>query len=139
MSKNANDPIDKALSWLAKINESAELTGDEFDRALIVSALAGEVQRLRAREAAILKLHTTFPIYDDCGHDHSEDKSAVAFEIDGLDKLTCEDGYQYSVCEHCCIEGSDIATEWCMNHDHDKDKPICATVALLTDSQGDTP
>jgi len=95
--------------------------------------VADVVEWLQAREAAILKLHAPFKIYDECGHDHSEDESPVAFEINDVG-MVCEDGYQYSVCIQCCTD-NDTMTEECMNHDHGKDVPICATVALLTNPQ----
>ena len=95
-----------------------------------ISSRTAEVERLQAIATAILKLHSPFKIFEECGHDHSEDESPVAYEVDDVG-MVCEDGYQYSVCVQCCTDG-DFMTEECMNHDHGKDIPICETVALLT-------
>ena len=109
-------------------------------RATDLNRWADEVERLEAERAAILKLHAPFKIYDECGHKHTNHDldSGLAIEVEECG-LVCEDGYQYSVCYHCCTDDTGDMTEWCMDHDHGKDKPICATVALLTNPQGDTP
>jgi len=97
--------------------------------------LVAEVKRLRAREAAILKLHTTFPIYQECGHDG--DCPTESFEVDG-EFHTCEEGFMYFICSECCVV-NDYQHEDCAGgHDHGKDKPRCGTFALLTNPQGDT-
>jgi len=98
----------------------------------IVSELCDKVERLQAREAKILKLHTPFPIYEECGHDG--DCPTEPIEIDG-EFFTCEEGFMYFVCFECCVV-NDYQHEDCAGgHDHGKDIPICATVALLTTLQ----
>ena len=74
-------------------------------------------------------LHSPYKIYDECGHDHHEgDIEAVYIEEIGM---VCGDGFQYEICRECCMNGGDFQSEECQDHDHGKDKPICATVAIL--------
>jgi hypothetical protein len=79
------------------------------------------------------ELHRPFGIYDECGHDHTEEQleAGDCLEIDEVG-LTCEDGLMYQVCEHCCIKEWFGQTEDCASdHKHGKGEPICATAAIL--------
>ena len=128
-----DDMVDVPLliSELAMANGHIEWHRVELAKQIeMTNTLGAEVERLQAIATAILKLHSPFKIFEECGHDHSEDESPVAYEVDDVG-MVCEDGYQYSVCVQCCTDG-DFMTEECMNHDHGKDIPICETVALLT-------
>ena len=116
-----------------KLSRSIKKEWDDCEYSYAIDSLCDHVERLEAQRAAILKLHAPFKIYDDCGHKHTNHDldSGLAIEVEECG-LVCEDGYQYSVCYHCCTDDTGDMTEWCMDHDHGKDKPICATVALTT-------
>ena len=102
--------------------------------------LETEVERLRAREASILKLHTAVRIYQDCGRNGDCDNAHIAEDSwPESDFLTCEEGYEYEICFGCCTDGDNNQTRTCVEcHDHNAHKPRCGTFALLTNPQGDT-
>jgi hypothetical protein len=55
---------------------------------------------LREAAARVLALHVPHLIYDECGHRHEEGDQGVT-EIPDVG-LTCQDGYAYTICRHCC-------------------------------------
>lgn len=80
----------------------------------------------------IRKLHRPFGVYDDCGHSHAEGDPGVMdiYEVG----LVCAEGLMYEVCNECCAGGGWTfgQTEDCAtSHGHGKNKPICATTAIL--------
>jgi hypothetical protein len=81
---------------------------------------------------AVLDKHSEFKIYDECGHQHREgDPGVLSIENVGL---TCEDGYEYSICRECCTGGSgEYQTEDCASHDHNRCWP-CDTVQAITEA-----
>jgi hypothetical protein len=95
------------------------------------AAQPGTVDGLVKVRRAVLDLHSEFKIYDDCGHQHHVgDPGALSIENLGL---TCEDGYEYSVCRECCTGGSgEYQTEDCVNHHDHEDSWRCVTVQAIT-------
>jgi hypothetical protein len=97
--------------------------------------VARERDALHARNTAALALHTEFKIYDGCDHEHTAEDVDAGRAINVYDVgYTCSDGYEYSICRHCCTGGSGFQSEECAGHS----RPCwpCATVAAL---QGDQP
>lgn len=97
--------------------------------------LTAERDGLQARLNAGLALHTEFKIYEECGHEHTDDDvdAGRAFAVEEVGYV-CADGYLYSICKRCCTDDTGIQGEACANHE----RPCwpCATVAAL---QGDQP
>jgi hypothetical protein len=89
-----------------------------------------------ARVAALRGLHKPFGIYEECGHDHTEEdfEAGRCIEVD-LIGYTCEEGLMYRVCTHCCTDNQTFEqyqTEDCAtNHEHGAGVPICKTMAIL--------
>ena len=66
---------------------------------------------------AVLDLHNEFRIYGECGHRHTEAGNDV-LDVENVG-LTCEDGYQYSICRSCCADGDSSQAEQCVDtHEH---------------------
>lgn len=66
---------------------------------------------------AVLDLHNEFRIYGECGHQHTETGNGV-LDVENVG-LTCEDGYEYSICRSCCSDGDSYQTEQCVDtHKH---------------------
>lgn len=119
---SSHEEIRQAI-FAASFAELGDL--DEDMREVYVDTLVAE---LAAREAALqahidkaLELHRESKIYDECGHKH---KMADDYDVPaGLHLiedvgLTCEDGYQYSICRECCTDDG-YQTETCVdNHEH---------------------
>ncbi len=85
--------------------------------------VTAELAAIRDRFAveAVLALHSEFRIYDECGHEHSQEEvdAGTAVNCDGADFVTCRDGYAYSVCRACCTDGWSQTEECASHHDHD--------------------
>lgn len=64
-----------------------------------IERLYDRITELEARLEAVLTLHSPFGIYDECGHDHTEDEPGVV-EVDGIG-LVCAEGKLYEVCRTC--------------------------------------
>jgi hypothetical protein len=107
--------------------------------------LAAEHERevraaLQARIDKALALHRETKIYDECGHKHKmADDYTVPAGLHLIEEvgLTCEDGYQYSICRECCTDDG-YQTETCVdNHEHGGSAACwpCPTHACLA---GDT-
>jgi hypothetical protein len=89
--------------------------------------------------ADIRELHQPHKIFDECGHEHEWNGDGSL--PDGVREveevgLVCDDGYQYSICWSCCMQGSRYQTEDCLGHRHGKDVPQCMTAVIL-DGGGD--
>jgi hypothetical protein len=87
-----------------------------------------EVERLREENARVIKLHHPYKIYDECGHRHEATDEGVS-HIDDIG-FVCEDGYQHSICFHCCTNGYGDQTEVCAT-EHDHSTGICETRRVL--------
>ncbi len=94
-------------------------------------ALVAEVRRLREREAKLRELHKPHGIYDECGHQHTEEDEILGIVDAGDAGLSCKK--MYDVCTVCC----DVADDGCQgetcvcDHDHSTDLPICKTREIL--------
>ncbi|MGI5162758.1 hypothetical protein ACQEU3_47130 [Spirillospora sp. CA-253888] len=77
--------------------------------------------------------HRESRLYQPCGHTPAE-HHGEPFEIDGIGWV-CEDGYQHSVCQRCCIEpSSDTQTEHCVDTHDTRPCWPCDTALLLTEN-----
>lgn len=85
------------------------------------------IEALRAQVARVIKLHSPFKIYDECGHQHKETDEGVTC-VEDID-LVCEDGLMYTACTHCCTSYGDQTEECATYHDHTRH--ICETRAVL--------
>ena len=100
-------------------------SADELER------LQAEVRRLREREAKLRELHKPHGIYDECGHQHTEEDEILGIVDAGDAGLSCKK--MYDVCTVCC----DVADDGCQgetcvcDHDHSTDLPICKTREIL--------
>ena len=76
---------------------------DRLDTATLAAKVASEeYTKLEARIEAALALHQEFGIYDECGHDHTEEDVRTGKAIDVPEVgITCEDGLVQKVCRHC--------------------------------------
>ncbi|MFI6302151.1 hypothetical protein ACIBCH_09790 [Amycolatopsis thailandensis] len=73
--------------------------------------------QLQARIDKALTLHVEFKIYDDCGHKHTAEDVDAGRAINVADVgYTCADGYEYSICRHCCTRDSGFQSEECAGH-----------------------
>lgn len=87
--------------------------------------------------SAVVALHGEFRIFDECGHEHTEEdvKAGRAFNVSEVGYV-CEDGYRYSICRECCRDG-DYQTEDCATyHKHTADGPQCRTVHAVAEKLG---
>lgn len=83
-------------------------------------------------EQRIRALHFPFGIYDECDHEHTEAHLEAGDCLEIMEVgLTCEDGLMYRICESCCTDGGGQTEQCISSHEHGKDEPICATMALL--------
>jgi hypothetical protein len=90
-------------------------------------------ERLAELKTRLRALHKPFGIYDECGHDHTgaEHSRGECIQVDEVG-LTCEAGLLYEICLECCYREYIGQSEECAaEHDHDKDRPICKTAAIL--------
>ena len=130
--------IAKAEKATAPWFTADELVGDGYDRDFyaehiaaanpsVIIALATELRAARKALAAVRKIHATFDIYSDCGHDeHPDNVQTVYVEECGT---TCTAPVE--ICVQCCCDGGDEQSERCASdHDHGGEHPICATSAL---------
>ncbi|MGW4127984.1 hypothetical protein [Amycolatopsis japonica] len=92
---------------------------------------------LQGRIDKALTLHTEFKIYDECGHKHTAEDVDAGRAINVPDVgYTCSDGYEYSICRHCCTGDSGFQSEECEGHT----RPCwpCSTVAALQSDSAST-
>ena len=85
---------------------------------------------LVAAVEAALRLHAEFRIYDECGHEHTQDEVDAGTAVDAMEFVTCEDGYVHSVCRACCTGGWS-QTEECAS-DHERPCWPCGTVEVIS-------
>lgn len=87
---------------------------------------AGSLARheLARRVEKVLALHSSYGIYDECGHDHDAEGPGV-FDVAEVG-LTCDDGLLYEVCRVCHL-GHDGEPD---EYTGDEHWP-CPTVRLL--------
>ena len=71
---------------------------------------ANNVHAYQDRIDAALALHSEWGIYDECGHDHTEEDVRTGKAIDVDVGFTCEEGKVQSVCRECDTDDGD-ATE----------------------------
>jgi hypothetical protein len=108
----------------------------DFERGDLSDDREHEAPKAFAALRTVLDRHSEFKIYDECGHHHRY--SAEGVVTDGVVAvenvgLTCEDGYEYSICRECCTASSqEYQTEGCASaHDHNGCWP-CTTVEDIT-------
>jgi hypothetical protein len=93
----------------------------------------------RAAVQAVLDIHAPHRIYNECGHNHS-DEDGEAFDVLDVDDvgMVCEAGYLYSVCSECCTDQDGDQTERCADtHKHDReDNAYCRTVWAMVGALG---
>lgn len=117
-----------AADRIAELTEERDQLIEQFHTMRGIAVDCGErIRKVRA-------LHPEFKIYDECGHDHTDEEwdAGQAFEIADVG-LTCDEGYIYSVCRRCCTDDTGIQGEACANHE----RPCwpCKTVAALQSDQ----
>jgi hypothetical protein len=79
--------------------------------------------------ARVAALHGPFKIYGECDHDHVDGDGSVHIDAIGL---TCEDGFEYSICSECCTNGREQTEECATYHDHVKfDTAHCKTMRAM--------
>jgi hypothetical protein len=131
---------DDPLSALEEIRERSERPLGPSAMALPISSpavrglleSAGDVPRLLAVVDAVLKLHRQHRLYDECGHEHSEDEVRAGLAADAGEFLACEDGFERKVCRHCCANDGNGQIEDCaVTHLADECWP-CSTVQAIT-------
>lgn len=101
-----------------------------------------------AREAAaraevlaeVAALHRPWRIYDECGHDHTDEdyEAGRCIEVSEIGYV-CDDGLMYVICRECCCDYDGFnywQTESCANgHNLDHTKivgpSLCPTSAIL--------
>lgn len=97
-------------------------------------AVMAERDRLREQVQAVRALHRPFRIYDECGHEHTDEDvdQGRAVSIDEVG-YTCADGYLYTICRWCCTDGSEYQTETCAtNHAAERENCCpCPTARAL--------
>lgn len=96
--------------------------------------LAKQRDELQDRIDKALGLHAEYPIYGECGHEHTEATEDGVVDVDDIG-LTCEDGRLTSICRACCTDSSEYQTQECADHHAGPCWP-CPTRVLLA---GDTP
>jgi hypothetical protein len=104
-------------------------------KALVRTHDNNKIADLEAKIARVRELHSEFKIYDPCAHKHIEADldQGIAKYIEEVG-LTCDDGYVFSVCWHCCTDSDYGMTLHCSDsHEHGKDSPICHTSTLLSE------
>jgi hypothetical protein len=85
----------------------------------------------RARLVQGLKaMHAPFDVFTECGHQHSESDTR-ARHVEGLG-MVCDDGLVTTVCLHCCVADHAQAAVCETRHDHEPDRAVCPTMALVT-------
>jgi hypothetical protein len=72
----------------------------KLDRAILEqSKLTMGLRTVERRLAAVLAIHSSYGVYDECGHDHQEgDPGTIEVEDVGI---VCEAGHLYDVCRAC--------------------------------------
>ena len=75
-------------------------------------------------------LHAPYDIYIECGHQHSEQDTQARY-VEGIG-MVCDKGLVMIVCEHCCTSDHAQATVCSDEHDHEPDRALCPTMALVT-------
>ena len=122
------------LSGAERINaeRARQIDGEDYaDAREDIPMLVAEVRRLREREAKLRELHKPHGIYDECGHQHTEEDEILGIVDAGDAGLSCKK--MYDVCTVCC----DVADDGCQgetcvcDHDHSTDLPICKTREIL--------
>lgn len=124
---------DDKLAALEEIRERGYENGARGTRAAYLSdAAAVDVPRLLAVADVVLKLHRQHRLYDECGHEHTEDEVRAGLAADAGEFLACEDGFERVVCRHCCASDGNGQTEDCaVDHLADECWP-CLTVQVIT-------
>jgi hypothetical protein len=75
-----------------------------------------ETAALRAALDSVKHLHREFRLYGECGHQHTEEGNGV-ISVENVG-LTCQDGYEQSICRECCGDGGEYQSEECAaNHE----------------------
>ena len=125
----APNPV-AALEQIRERNEAA-IRHRALTEATVATLPEGDVRLLLKVVEAVLKLHAEFRVYDECGHEHTQDEvdagTAVVLHEEGA--VTCEDGYVHSVCRACCTGGWS-QTEACAS-DHERPCWPCGTVEAI--------
>lgn len=116
-----------------------DLHGALVDHIDAAPDIADGILGMRDALRAVLELHQPRRIYDECGHEHTEEdrKASRAVAIDEVGYV-CKDGYQYSICRSCCMDSdNDYQTEDCATyHDHGAGKPTCPTEVAIASALG---
>ncbi len=118
--------------YVRRVGEKNQVLGDRYEE---IKRLVAERDQLQARIDKALAPHAEFKIYDECGHKHTAEDVDAGRAINVADVgYTCADGYEYSICRHCCTGDSGFQSEECAGHR----RPCwpCPTRAAL---QGDQP
>lgn len=126
------------MESIRKFTEIGERYGDDSKAkhaADEIRWLLDEAETMEATLERIRDLHRPFAIYDACNHEHGTTDEVGVVNIDDIG-LTC--AKMYDVCRRCCRCDTSQSEECMAEHDHGPDKPICATSAILTSSEGTT-
>ncbi|MGH3099302.1 MAG: hypothetical protein ACRDMV_25255 [Streptosporangiales bacterium] len=113
---------DRIAAWLAGAEARADHGhSSPHDASVTVAALR-----------AVLEVHRPTRIYEDCGHEHTDEDVAEgrAEEIDDVG-VVCEDGYQYTICVECCSDGGRQTEECAVDHTPCDDCWPCPTRAAI--------
>jgi len=91
-----------------------------------------DVPRLVGAVEAVRSIHKPFGIYDECGHDHTEEDLASGFAVDANLHYACADALMYRICTECCTEGMGQSEACVSSHEHGPGKPFCRTIEAIT-------
>jgi hypothetical protein len=95
----------------------------------VAEKAAAELAQLQARIDAARAQHAEIRLYRECGHQHVEGEPGVRDADDA--GLVCEDGYLYSICQHCCTDDTGYQSDACGNrHDDGRCWPCPTRKAL---------
>jgi hypothetical protein len=123
-----DDTVDEVLAEGTRLFD--ELAVYQRD---VVTSWKPRLDTAESRIDAALALHSEFRIYGECDHQHNEDDPGVK-SIENVG-LTCEDGYEYSICRECCTSGSGYQSEDCAEHDRVFCWPCETSAALKGETQ----
>lgn len=114
------------------------------DHMLVVAERIADDARADMR-VKIEALHAPYRIYDECGHEHTDEDFEAGLCVDAAEVgYVCDEGLLYIICRECCCDYDGFnywQTESCVNGHEDHTRLIgpglCATRALLADLGGE--
>lgn len=91
------------------------------------------IRRFAGALCRVADIHKPLHIYGECGHSHTDEDVHNGTATDTGDFLTCQDGYQCTVCRQCCTDAIGGQNEECVTeHNHAPGEPICVTAEAIS-------